>query len=165
MRKMAISKYLVHGVGMAVLCVAATGDAAAPSHNRAAVNLPSRDDVVVFKGIVWLGIRTSKFVESVRFYEKTLGLKPTESTGDFRAYDLPNGDRIELFSERESDHRHFTTGPVAGYLVENVARARVILERRGVEFVGPIHGGSASEWSHFKGPDGNLYEITSRRGK
>lgn len=137
--------------------------ASCEDHPKASI-APAAKSVTV-KGIVWLGIRTSAFDASVRFYEGTLGLKPIASDPDFRAYDLPNGDRVELFSEREADHLHFTTGPVAGFLVDSVGQARIAMEKRGIHFTGPIHRSPTDEWSHFNGPDGNVYEITSHRSQ
>ena len=51
-----------------------------------------------FKGIVWLGVRTKKFDELVDFYQGKMGLEVIHEAPGFRALDLPNGDRIEIFS-------------------------------------------------------------------
>jgi len=149
----------------AVAVTTASAGTSTPNDNQLTSHAASTVPAVAVKGLVWLGIRTSKFSDTVRFYEKTLGLKPSVSDADFRAYDLPNGDRIEVFSEREAEHLHFTTGPVAGFLVENVAQARAAMEKHGIHFIGRIHGSPTDEWSHFKGPDGNVYEITAHRGE
>lgn len=116
-----------------------------------------------FKGITWLGIRTAKFDELCDFYEKLLKLPVIHSEPGFRAYDFPNGDRIEVFSENYQSHKHFITGPVAGFLVDDIEIARAEMEAAGIEFLGPIDGTKGrSRWSHFRGPDGNVYEITER---
>ena len=117
-----------------------------------------------FKGIVWLGVRTKKFKELCVWYEKILGLRIVHKEKGFRAYDLLNGDRIELFSERYRSHQHFKTGPVVGFLVDDIEQAKAEMESRGIKFIGPIHG-NKSKWAHFKGPDGNIYEITVRKPK
>jgi hypothetical protein len=39
----------------------------------------------------------------------------------------------------------------------NAARAELIAE--GIEFLGPTGEGGGSRWAHFKGPDGNTYEL------
>ena len=37
------------------------------------------------------------------------------------------------------------------------------MEAAGVEFIGPVHTGEAgTAWSHFRGPDGKVYEIVQR---
>ncbi len=37
------------------------------------------------------------------------------------------------------------------------------MEAVGIEFIGPIQSAGRSSWNHFRGPDGNVYEIISRR--
>lgn len=115
----------------------------------------------IFKGIVWVGTRTDRFDQCCEFYEQKLGLPPIHQETGFRAYDLPNGDRIELFSEDYVGQEHFTTGPVVGFLVDDIDGARRDLEQLGIEFIGPVHG-NRRKWSHFRGPDGNVYEITAK---
>ena len=58
------------------------------------------------------------------------------------------------------DQEQLATGPVVGFLVDDVAEAREEMEGRGVEFIGPVHAGDAgASWSHFRGPEGKVYEI------
>ncbi len=114
------------------------------------------------KGLVWLGTRTRNFDDTVRFFGETLGLHAAHERPDFAIFRLPNGDSVEVFGPGDTDHEHFTTGPVVGFLVDDVREARADLEEAGVSFISPVHetddGGS---WSHFTGPDGNVYEITA----
>ena len=53
-------------------------------------------------------------------------------------------------------------GRVAGFLVEDVESARGVLEAEGIEFIAPVHEWepTGEAWSHFRAPDGNVYEIT-----
>ena len=74
---------------------------------------------------------------------------------------LPNGDPVDVFDESLERYAHFTTGPVVGFLVDDVARAREELAGSGA-WVGPLQGGQGFEWAHFRGPDGNLYELQGR---
>ena len=68
---------------------------------------------------------------------------------------------MEVFGPSFRDHEQFATGPVVGFLVEDVAGTRKEMEAQGVAFVGPVHAGDAgAAWSHFRGPDGKVYEIT-----
>lgn len=117
-----------------------------------------------FKGIVWLGIRTKKFDALVDFYQNTMGLPVAHEAPGFKAFDLPSGDRIEIFSESYesedgNDYKHFSTGPVAGFLVDNIEEARAEMGAEGIEFIGSIGEGGDSKWAHFKGVDGNTYEL------
>jgi catechol 2,3-dioxygenase-like lactoylglutathione lyase family enzyme len=114
------------------------------------------------EGLVWLGRRTRKFDDTVRFFGDMLGLRTVHEEPDFAILRLPNGDNIEVFGPGDRDHEHFTTGPVVSFLVDDVREARADLEAAGITFIGPVHeaddGGS---WSHFTGPDSNVYEITA----
>jgi predicted enzyme related to lactoylglutathione lyase len=113
-----------------------------------------------FKAITWLGVRTEKFNEMVHFYENTLGLQSAHEDEGFRAYKLPNQDTLELFDASLSDYHHFTTGPVAGFLVDDIEQAKEEMEAEGIKFIGEIEGDPArSRWAHFRGPDDNIYEL------
>lgn len=116
------------------------------------------------KGLVWLGVRTKKFEKLCDFYENKLRLPIIHDEPGFKVFDLPNGDRIEVFAENYKGKEHFTTGPVVGFAVDNVETARKELEKEGIKFIGPIQG-NKTRWSHFYGPDGNIYEITNRARK
>ena len=41
--------------------------------------------------------------------------------------------------------------------------ARDELEKAGIELLGSTKG-DATQWVHFQGPDGNIYELTNGRG-
>jgi catechol 2,3-dioxygenase-like lactoylglutathione lyase family enzyme len=114
------------------------------------------------KGLVWVGTRTQRFDEMTRFVGDTLGLDTVHEEPGFAVFRLPNGDSLEVFGPDDREHEHFDTGPVVGFLVDEVTEARADLEEAGITFIGPVHvaedGGS---WSHFTGPDGNVYEITA----
>lgn len=117
-----------------------------------------------FKGLVWLGVRTSKFDETTDFYQNKMGLPLIHETEGFRAFDLPSGDRIEIFSEDYvsedgNDYKHFATGPVVGFLVDDIEEAKLEMEAEGIEFIGSVGEGKRTKWAHFKGVDGNTYEL------
>ena len=113
------------------------------------------------KGLVWLGTRTSNLLEMVKFAKEVLGLSPWIDAQDFAVFDLPNGDRFEVFGPSDEDHK-FMAGPVAGFLVENVQETRAEMEAKGVEFIGPVHtADDGNAWAHFRASDGHVYEITS----
>ncbi len=112
-------------------------------------------------GVSWIGIRSERFEEMVSFLRR-LGLTPRIEEPDFVMFKLPDGDQIEVFGPAIKSHAHFSTGPVAGFLVEDVASARAELEAAGAELIGPVRGGGANVWQHFRGPDGNVYEINQQ---
>ena len=111
------------------------------------------------KGIVWLGTRTSNFDAMVNMYQIVMGLDIVHQEPGFVVMDLPNGDRVEVFGQ-DSKYNTFFTGPVAGFLVDNIASARAEMESQGIEFVGPIETAEdGNAWSHFRAPDGFIYEL------
>jgi hypothetical protein len=113
------------------------------------------------KGIVWLGTRTPRFAEMRDFFAALAGEPHIDEDG-FAVWDLENGDRLEVFGP-DGDAPPYSEAPVAGFLVDDVAAARAELERHGTEFIGPVHAyGDGNEWSHFRAPDGHVYELTNR---
>jgi catechol 2,3-dioxygenase-like lactoylglutathione lyase family enzyme len=110
--------------------------------------------------IKWVGTRTDRFDETVRFFGEIMGIELTDQDETFASFKTSGGDKIEVFSEDESDHDFMTTGPVVGFGVPDVDSARAELERAGVEFIGQTHSEGDYRWAHFRGPDGNIYEIT-----
>ena len=113
-------------------------------------------------GVSWIGIRSERFEEMVSFLRR-LGLTPRIEEPDFVMFQLPDGDQIEVFGPSIKSHSHFSTGPVAGFLVEDVASARAELEAAGAELIGPVRGSGANVWQHFRGPDGIVYEINQQQ--
>jgi hypothetical protein len=49
--------------------------------------------------------------------------------------------------------------------VDDVHVAHSELIAAGIEVIGSIERDSNWEWLHFRGPDGNLYDLASRRQK
>lgn len=112
------------------------------------------------KGLVWLGTRTSNFDAMVHFYRDILGLEVTYQEPGFIVLDLPNGDRVEVFGD-ESQYNSYFTNPVAGFLVDDIVSARAEMETQGIVFIGPIQStDDGNAWSHFRAPDGFIYELT-----
>ena len=117
------------------------------------------------RGLGWLGTRTERFAETSAFFRDVLGLPVVFEHPHQVVFGLPGGALVEVFGPGDPDHDHFSTGPVAGFLVDDIEAARAELERAGVELLGPL-GGAPGEmrWAHFRAPDGNVYELTSLPG-
>ena len=112
------------------------------------------------KGIVWLGTRTDHFEQMTDFCRDVLGLSQTFIEPGFAIFDMPNGDRFEVFGPQQSLNT-FMTHPVAGLLVDDIVAARAEMEAKGIEFIGPIEGDTDDyKWTHFQAPDGFVYELT-----
>jgi catechol 2,3-dioxygenase-like lactoylglutathione lyase family enzyme len=114
-------------------------------------------------GLVWMGVRTPRLAETSAFLER-LGLRRERSESEMAVFQAGNGDTVEVFGPGDEDHRHFDTGPVVGFLVDDVEQARRELEVEGIEFIGPVERGGGMAWTHLRGPDGNVYELTQRQG-
>jgi predicted enzyme related to lactoylglutathione lyase len=111
--------------------------------------------------IGWAGTRTEEYDAMMEFLTGVLGLGVAHERRDFAALDLPSGDTFEVFGPSDADHRYFTTGPVVGFVVEDLPAAVAELERAGVELLGGQVDEHGEGWRHFRAPDGNVYELTS----
>lgn len=114
------------------------------------------------EGLAFVGTRTARFQEMSRFFGETMGLEMTVDEPGMIIWRLPDGGLVEVFSEDEPEHRFFATGPVVGFRVDDVTKARAELEDAGIEFLGPtVHvEGQGRGYAFFRAPDGNVYEIT-----
>jgi catechol 2,3-dioxygenase-like lactoylglutathione lyase family enzyme len=78
---------------------------------------------------------------------------------------LPDGGKVEIFGPRSEHNRHFDSGPVAGFLVDDVAAATAELRAAGVAILLASEVDDAGNaWVHFRAPDGNIYEFTQDPG-
>ena len=115
--------------------------------------------------LAWVGTRTDSFESTAAFFADVLGLTPELDLPGFRMLKLPDGSKVEVFGPATEMNRHFTTGPVAGFLVDDVQAAATELRTVGVEILlltEKDEGGNA--WVHFRAPDGNIYELTQDPG-
>ncbi|MEK6952502.1 MAG: hypothetical protein AABX29_05805 [Nanoarchaeota archaeon] len=116
-----------------------------------------------FKGFSWAGVRTRKFDETKKFFERFFGIKPHIEEEGFAAFNLESGQTFEVFSEAYKTHKHFTTGPVVGFDVDDIDVTRGEMEKMGIEFIGETDGDpTRSRWAHFIGPDDKVYELKQR---
>jgi len=113
------------------------------------------------KRIGWAGTRTSEYSAMVAFLQGVLGLTTSQEGSDFAAFRLPEGGTFEVFGPRDQDHAHFSTGPVVGFVVDDLTGAVRELEAAGVELLGGQMDERGGGWRHFRAPDGNVYELTS----
>jgi hypothetical protein len=76
---------------------------------------------------------------------------------NFWVFQLPDGRNVEVFGEGYPGKEHFSTGPVAGFAVSDLQAAVDELSRAGIELLGE----PGPTWQHFRGPDGNVYELVA----
>lgn len=115
--------------------------------------------------LAWVGTRTDHPDATVAFFRDVLGLRVDLQLQDFWMLKLPDGSKVEVFGPENPSNRHFTTGPVAGFLVDDVFTATAELRSAGAEILlDPELDGSGNAWVHFRAPDGNIYEFTQDPG-
>lgn len=117
---------------------------------------------MTIKGLVWLGARTDRYDAMLAFYRDTMGLELDHQESNFSVFKLPDGSKVEIFGPSDESHTHFDTGPVGGFLVDNIEAACAALERGGAELIGGVQRWepTGDAWAHFRAPDGNVYELT-----
>jgi len=76
-------------------------------------------------------------------------------------FQFPDGTGMEVWCPEEEFHCFFPSGPVVGFLVDDVDDARARMETAGTEFLGRVQRSATASWNYFRGPDGNVYEIIS----
>jgi len=103
----------------------------------------------------WLGTRTPEATELAGFFSRVLGLRLTHERPGFWVFTLPDGHNVVVFDPAYSEKDHFDTGPVVGFAVRDLPAAVEELRAAGVELLGT----PGPTWQHFRGPDGNVYEL------
>jgi catechol 2,3-dioxygenase-like lactoylglutathione lyase family enzyme len=116
--------------------------------------------------LYWLGIPAHEYEPMVRLLRDVMGLSVAFEGPTTTELLLPSGDRVQVFAPGDPYFDFFgkhASGPVALFEVDEIRTAHAELVAAGVEIVGAIEQDSAWEWLHFRAPDGNLYELASRR--
>jgi catechol 2,3-dioxygenase-like lactoylglutathione lyase family enzyme len=115
--------------------------------------------------LAWVGTRTDNAEPTVAFLREVLDLPLELNDPGFWMLKLPDGSKVEVFGPDSAINRHFTTGPVAGFLVDDVQGAAAELRSAGVEILLESEvDDSGNAWVHFRAPDGNIYELTQDPG-
>ena len=115
------------------------------------------------KGLGWLGIRTAHFEQTVALFRDVMNLEVIREEHDVVGLRFPDDTEMEVWRPEDDFHNFFNTGPVVGFRVSDVEGARAKMEAEDVEFLTPVQRTKDAAWSHFRGPDGNVYEIINRR--
>lgn len=108
-----------------------------------------------------MGVSVTDFAGAITFFQR-LGLEHERTEGEMAVFKARNGDTVEVFGPGDTDHRHFTTGPVVGFEVDDIEAARGEIEAAGAELIGSVGRGGGLAWAHFRGPGGFVYELTAR---
>jgi predicted enzyme related to lactoylglutathione lyase len=116
--------------------------------------------------LCWLGIRTAEYDRMVTFLRDVFGMSIEFEGSTTTELSLPSGDRVQVFGPGDPYYGLFDRlahGPVALFEVDDVDAARRELEQAGIEVIGSTERDEAWRWINFVAPDGNLYELASRR--
>ena len=115
---------------------------------------------MLVRGVVWLGVFPERFEDTERFIRDVVGLREADRDQDVTQLQTERGDVVELF--RPHAHYDFaTTGPIPGFLVDDVPAATEELRRGGAELLGDAGRWEDHSWQHFRAADGNVYEVTA----
>jgi catechol 2,3-dioxygenase-like lactoylglutathione lyase family enzyme len=118
------------------------------------------------RNIRWVGIPTTNYEAMLVFLRDTMGLRVNFQEPTTAEFSTAEGDEIQVMAPGDPYFEFFTTeasGPVPLFEVDDAHNARAELEAAGVEIVGRPGRDRRWEWVHFRAPDGNLYEVASRR--
>ena len=108
----------------------------------------------------WLGVRTANASAMCLFYRDVLGLEVLHEQTNGTMFRLADGTEVHVYSGDDPEHDFFSSGPVVGFAVDSFCAAQAALLRAGIEFVYPqAQRRDGRAWQHFRGPDGNVYEI------
>lgn len=111
------------------------------------------------KALVWLGVKTQQFDAMTALYRDVMELTMFQGDGASSRFTLQNGTEVHVYGPADEDHDFFGTGPVVGFLVDDVDQARAEMEAAGVTFIGEVQHSATRVWNHFRAPDGNVYEL------
>jgi catechol 2,3-dioxygenase-like lactoylglutathione lyase family enzyme len=127
---------------------------------------PRRGGGVRVLRLAWLGIPTTEYAAMASFLRDTMGLRVEFEESTTIEFSLPSDDRVQLFGP---GHPYFTFfeehagGAVALFEVDDLQQAAAELEAASVDIVGPPESDANWTWIHVRAPDGNLYELGTRR--
>jgi catechol 2,3-dioxygenase-like lactoylglutathione lyase family enzyme len=110
-------------------------------------------------GLAWIGVFPVRFDDTVAFLCDVAGLSMFESEPDAAHLVTARGDMVEVFRP-EARYDFATTGPIPGFLVEDVEVAIDDLRGAAVELLGSGRWRDDA-WQHFRAPDGFVYEVKS----
>jgi catechol 2,3-dioxygenase-like lactoylglutathione lyase family enzyme len=110
----------------------------------------------------FLGVRTDAFAATSALYRDVLGLAPIHESPGAAWFRVADGAQIHVYDASDEDHDFFDRGPVVGLVVDDFETTRAAMVEAGIAFIGEPQRDGGSAWNHFRGPDGNVYEIIGK---
>jgi catechol 2,3-dioxygenase-like lactoylglutathione lyase family enzyme len=114
---------------------------------------------LMIRSLRFLGVRTDAFDATVALYRDAFGLEPVHERAGAAWFKAADGASIHVYDASDVDHDFFDAGPVVGFEVQDFDAARGALVAAGVAFIGEPQRDGGVAWNHYRGPDGNVYEI------
>ena len=111
------------------------------------------------RSLGFLGVRTNAFEEMTALYRDVLGLELIVERSGAAWFKADDGTSIHVYAEDDDDHQFFGTGPVVGLVVDDFDASRVAMLAAGIGFIGDPQRDGGTVWNHYRGPDGNVYEL------
>ena len=110
-------------------------------------------------GVGFVGLRTDRFDEMVALFRDGIGLETIREAPGATRFHLGPDAELHVYSDTDPDHAFFTSGPVVGLRVADVAATRSRLEASGLEFLTEVERTPDAAWCHVRAPDGTVIEI------
>jgi catechol 2,3-dioxygenase-like lactoylglutathione lyase family enzyme len=107
----------------------------------------------------FLGVRTEAFDETVALYRDVLRMTPIHVEPGAAWFRAADGSQVHVYGPSNEDHEFFGSGPVVGLVVDDFDATRQAMVEAGIAFIGEPQRDGGSAWNHYRGPDGNVYEI------
>jgi catechol 2,3-dioxygenase-like lactoylglutathione lyase family enzyme len=114
---------------------------------------------LMIRSLRFLGVRTDAFAATVALYRDAFGLAAVHEGPGAAWFKAADGASIHVYDASGVDHDFFDAGPVVGFEVEDFDEARAALVAAGAAFIGEPQRDGGVAWNHYRGPDGNVYEI------
>jgi catechol 2,3-dioxygenase-like lactoylglutathione lyase family enzyme len=116
-------------------------------------------EIRMVQSLGFLGVRTDAFDETVALYRDVLGMTPILAEPGAAWFRAADGSQVHVYGPQDDDHAFFDRGPVVGLVVDDFDATRRSMVDAGIAFIGDPQRDGSSAWNHYRGPDGNVYEI------
>jgi hypothetical protein len=108
------------------------------------------------RGLIWMGIDTLRYRETVGFFRDVLSLATVFENRDTVEFECPNGTRVQV-TRAASD-----SCPVPLFEVDDLSVTLQELRETGTPVVSEIREDEAWQWIEVLGPAGHRYEFARK---
>ena len=108
----------------------------------------------------WVGVSTSDFEKSLRFYRDVLGLELWVAGDEQAILKTASGQQLEIFG-RDEREKQLTSSPVVAFELSDLEAACEELRSAGIELIGEVGRWNGFAWQYFRSPEGHVFELKS----